>query len=89
MGRVNLAAAMLTPGGAYGEGLDPHAVAQRQGQSDPAAAAKFFIDLLLGGDVSADVQEQLAKHAAEAGALAGRLREVVQDIVTLPEFQLA
>lgn len=91
MARVNLAAAMLTPGGAYGEGLKPHAVAQRHGQSEPGAAARFLVDLLLGGDVAADVREQLAKRAAggDANGLPGRLREVVQDILTLPEFQLA
>lgn len=91
MGRVNLAAALLTPGGAYGAGLDPHAVAQRHGHSDPAAAAKFLVDLLLGGDVPAQVQERLAERAAASGASdpSRRLREVAQDICTLPEFQLA
>jgi uncharacterized protein (DUF1800 family) len=91
MGRVNLAAALLTPGGAYGAGLDPHAVAQRHGHSDPVAAAKFLVDLLLGGDVPAQVQERLAERAAASGASdpSRRLRELAQDICTLPEFQLA
>ena len=88
--RVQLAAALLTPGGAYGAGLDPHAVAQRHGAADPAAAAKFLVDLLLGGDVPAEIRERLAKRAAGAGAsdLPGTLRELAQDIATLPEFQL-
>jgi len=91
MGRVNLAASLLTPGGAYGAGLEPHAVAQRHGHSDPAAAAKFLVDLLLGGDVPAQVRDQLAQRAAGSGAdtLPGRLRELAQDVCTLPEFQLA
>jgi hypothetical protein len=89
--RVQLSAALLTPGGAYGAGLDPHAVAQRHGAADPAAAAMFLVDLLLGGDVSAEIRERLAKRAAAAGAsdLPGTLRELTQDIATLPEFQLA
>lgn len=88
--RVQLTAALLTPGGAYGEGLDPHAVAQRHGAADPAAAAKFLLDLLLGGDVPAEILERLEKRAAGAGAsdFPGRLRELAQDIATLPEFQV-
>lgn len=91
MGRVNLAASLLTPDGAYGAGLAPHAVVQRHGQSGPAAAAKFLVDLLLGGDLPAQVRDQLAERAAASGAdaLPGRLRSVAQDICTLPEFQLA
>ena len=90
MQRVQLAAALLTPGGAYGAGLDPHAVAQRHGAADSAAAAAFLVDLLLAGDVSAEIRERLAKRAAAAGAsdLPGTLRELAQDIATLPEFQL-
>ena len=88
--RVQLAAALLTPGGAYGAGLDPHAVAQRHGAADPAAAAKFLLDLLLGGDVAPGIRERLVKRAAGAGSsdLPGTLRELAQDIATLPEFQL-
>jgi len=90
-GRVNLAAALLTPGGAYGAGLDAHAVARRHGRSDPAAAAKFLVELLLGGDVSTQVRDRLAERAARGGAndLPERLREAAQDLCTLPEFQLA
>ena len=66
--RVQLAAALLTPGGAYGAGLDPHAVAQRHGAADPAAAAKFLLDLLLGGDVAPEIRERLVKRAAGTGA---------------------
>jgi uncharacterized protein (DUF1800 family) len=91
MARFNLAAALLTPGGAYAEGLNPLAAVQRHGQSDPAAAADFLVELLLGGDVPAEIRKQLTSRAAgaEAKALPERLRELVQDIVTLPEFQLA
>jgi uncharacterized protein (DUF1800 family) len=91
MGRVNLTASLLTPDGAYGAGLDPQAVAQRHGHSDPAAAVKFLAELLLGGDVPAQVRDQLAERAAGSSAsdLPGRLRELVQDICTLAEFQLA
>lgn len=90
MQRVQLSAALLTPGGAYGAGLDPHAVAQRHGAADPGAAATFLVDLLLGGDVSAEIRERLARRAAAAGAsdLPGKMRELAQDIATLPEFQL-
>ena len=91
MERVQLAAALLTPGGAYGEGLNPHAVIQRHGQADPAAAVKLLLDLLLGGDLPAEVRERFAQRAAGSNAaeVPGRLRELAQDIVTLPEFQLA
>jgi uncharacterized protein (DUF1800 family) len=89
--RVQLALALLTPGGAHGAGLDPLAFVQRHSAADPAAAAKLLIDLLLGGDVSIEVRARLVQRAAEssAGDLPNRLRELVQDLAALPEFQLA
>jgi len=89
--RVELAVALLTPGGAHGAGLDPLALVQRHGAADPPAAAELLIDVLLGGDVPVEVRARLVQRAAEssAGDWPGRLRELVQDIATLPEFQLA
>jgi len=89
--RVQLAMALLTPGGAHGAGLNPLALLQRHGAAEPAAAANWLIDMLLGGDVPVEVQARLVQRAAEAstGDAPGRLRELAQDIATLPEFQLA
>jgi hypothetical protein len=91
MERVQLAMALLTPGGAYGAGLDPLAVVPRHDVADPAAGAQFLLNVLLGGDVPEEVRERLCRRATESDAaeLPGRLRELAQDIVTLPEFQLA
>jgi len=88
--RIQLAVALLTPDGAYGPGLDPHAVVRRHDASEPDAALKCLVDLMLDGDVPAETRERLAKRAAEAGAsdTAGAARELARDIVSLPEFQL-
>ncbi len=88
--RTQLAAALLTPGGAHGAGLDPAAVVRRHGVSDPSEAAKFLLNLMLDGDVSAETRDRLAKRAAGAAAsgLPGAARELARDLVSLPEFQL-
>ena len=67
--RVQLAAAMLTPGGAYGAGTGPArgGPAARSSRTRPRRRSSC-VDLLLGGDVPPEVRERLAKRAAGAGA---------------------
>jgi uncharacterized protein (DUF1800 family) len=89
IGRSNLAASLLTPGGPYGDKLDPAAIAQRHGRAKPESAAAFFLDLFLGGDVPAKVREGLLKNSAGPdGNTASQFGELVQMVTSLPEFQL-
>jgi uncharacterized protein (DUF1800 family) len=89
IGRSNLAASLLAQGGAYGDKLNPAAVAERHGHAKPEAAAAFFLDLFLGGDVPARVREELVKIGAERDDnAAARVRELAQTAIALSEFQL-
>lgn len=89
--RSNLAAALLGGGKPYGDHLDPRRLASKYGHDTPEAAAPFFVDLLFGGDLQADVVEAVRGDLADAagGEPDGRLRRFVHGLVTLPEFQLA
>jgi len=90
IGRSNLAQALLAGAKPYGAKLDPLAVAEKHGHSDPQSAGRFLLDLFLQGDVQADVAEALLKTAAPADAdPSRRLRRIAHAVVTLPEFQLA
>jgi len=91
LGRSNLALALLAGAGAYGDKIDPAAVARRHGSATPQAAGRFLLDLFLQGDVAAKVAEgllQMAAAPAESDA-PRRLRQLAHGVVTLPEFQLA
>jgi uncharacterized protein (DUF1800 family) len=90
--RASLASALLAESGPYGGKLDPAAVARKHGASAPQDAARLLVDLLLQGDLEPAVLQAVLKDAAGPGPAQGataRLRAVVHQIVTLPEFQLA
>lgn len=97
LGRSNLAAALLGGEKPYGDKLDPRQLAAKYGHETPEAAAGFFIDLFLQGDLQADVAETLLEDVARPGAggklladdPAKRLPRFVYGLVNLPEFQLA
>ena len=80
LARNNLAWAILSGSGRYGETVDPAAVASKHGQV-AAAAGKFFADLLLQGDLApaATASDPDAKDAA---------RQVAYRVTAQPEFQL-
>ena len=86
--RGNLALAML--GGGYGRGLDPLGVAGKHGRAAPEAAARFFEELLLQGDLdpaaAATLRAGIIEGDGEPGA---RLARFVHGLCLLPEFQLA
>jgi hypothetical protein len=93
IGRDNLAAALLAPSGQYGGRLDPAKTASRHGCRDDVTTAGWFFDLLLGGDLAAEVRQSLLARrpgsASVSGGPAQAARQFVHEIVTLPEYQLA
>ena len=65
---------------------------KKHGQDSAAAAGKFLTDLFLQGDVGAEARgvfRASAKAGADDAATGPSLRALVQQIATLPEFQLA
>ncbi|OHB66372.1 MAG: hypothetical protein A2V70_18920, partial [Planctomycetes bacterium RBG_13_63_9] len=90
IGRGNLARALLTVKGPYGEGLDPAAVAKRHGHSDVESAGRFLLDLFLQGDVPSSVRDTLLQTVMQpaGGDDWQRLRQLAHGVATLPEFQL-
>jgi len=94
LGRSNLAASLLGGGAPYGDKLDPRQLAEKHGRQTPEAAARFFVDLFLQGDVASGASETLLETAPppdppSGGESAKWLRRVVHGLITLPEFQLA
>jgi uncharacterized protein (DUF1800 family) len=93
IGRDNLAAALLAPSGEYQGRLDPAKTASQHGCHDDAQAAGWFFDLLLGGDLAAEVRHSLlsgrGRSTSVPGGPAQAARQFVHAIVTLPEYQLA
>jgi uncharacterized protein (DUF1800 family) len=89
--RANLAFALLSGHEPYGAKVDPLDVARRHGRATADAAAKFFVDLLLQGDVAPAVRDALPKlpAAGDTAAQAVAMRSLVAQIVALPEFRLA
>jgi hypothetical protein len=90
--RANLALTMLAESGPYGGKLNPAAVVRKHAASTPAAAARLLVDLLLQGDLEPQVLEAVLKSPVGLGPADGgpaRLRALVHQIVTLPEFHLA
>ena len=82
LARNNLAWAILSGSGRYGEKVDPAAVAGKHGHATAGAAGRFFADLLLQDDV---------KPAAAANGPSGKdaLRRAAYAVIARPEFQLA
>jgi uncharacterized protein (DUF1800 family) len=80
--RNNLAWAILSGSGRYGNTVDPVAVAGKHGHVAAGAACRFFADLFLQGDVEpvATSNEPNAKEA---------LRRAAHAVTARPEFQLA
>ncbi len=93
IGRSNLALALVSGAGPYGNKLDPLAVARKHGKPDAKSACPFLLDLFLQGDVDPKVRETLLASTAESPPAGDnpsqRLRRFVHTILTLPEFQLA
>jgi hypothetical protein len=89
VGRSNFALALVGGKGPYGDKLNPMRVAQSHGHKDLTAAGRFLIDLLLQGDVPADVIRIVHQETAGGGHLATRVRELTHRLVTIPEFHLA
>ena len=90
--RGNLAAALTAGTEEYGEGLDPATIARKHGHAAGPAAARFLLDLLLGGDVPDEVRDGLLARAEATPApedSAAWARRTVHAICTLPEFQLS
>ena len=90
--RDNLAVALLCGAEPYGDKLDPLAVVKKHGQDSADAAGKLLVDLFLQGDISAEARgvfRAAAKAGADDAATGASLRALVQQIATLPEFQLA
>ncbi len=85
LGRANLAHAMLAPKGAYGGKLDPSKTLKDNDRSTPEAAAQFFVDLFLQNDIPQDVSQSLASLSDLNDQ---SVREYVQRVVTIAEFQL-
>lgn len=78
LGRLNLAAALLAPSGAYEGRLDPQALLDKHGWSR-ADGGRRLVELLL----------QEPRPASPAGAEAADLRQQAAAIVQSPEYQLA
>lgn len=88
--RANLATGLVAASGPYEGKLDPAALAARYGSSTPAQARRLFVDLLVQGDLDAELSRDLLEAPAQAGqGSAGDLRSFVGALVSLPEFQLA
>jgi len=93
IGRSNLAWALLSASPPYADRLNPLSAAEKHGPSTVTAAARFFLDLYLQGDVPSAKRQELMQMAAGVGSARAdqvkRAREVAYAVVTLPEFQLA
>ena len=93
-GRHNLALALLKASEAYGDKLNPWAVAKKHGALTTESATRFLLDLFLQGDLEPDVRDVLQKTTgapSDTGSddIAGTLRRFAHAVVTLPEFHLA
>jgi uncharacterized protein (DUF1800 family) len=85
LGRANLAHAMMAPKGAYGGKLDPSKTLKQNDLSTPDAAAKFFVNLFLQGDIPQEVSRSLTSLSDLDEQ---SVRDYVHRVVTIPEFQL-
>jgi len=88
LARNNLALALVSGSGPYGEKLDLAAGVKRHGGSGPEATAGFLADLFLQGDVPAGVRP-LVRQATGARTTPEGLRQAAHLVLALPEFQLA
>lgn len=88
VGRSNLAQAIFSGAGMFGESVDPLAVAKKHDRAGRSEVAPLLLDLFLQGDVPAAVADQLSKAVSSPGDLGPKVRRMVCDIVKLPEFQL-
>jgi uncharacterized protein (DUF1800 family) len=88
--RVNVAASILAGIAPYGEQVNPAALAAKHGFSSSDAAARFFVDLFLQGDLDEGVAASLRKAAGTSSGEAWKqeARQLAHLVVTLPEFQL-
>jgi len=80
--RNNLAWAMLSGTGRYGQIIDPAAIAAKHGRAGADATSRFFAELLLQEDAPSDATGR--KSAAQADA-----RRSAHAAAARPEFQLA
>ncbi len=89
IGRWNLAAEMLADAGPYEGRLSPAAVAAKRGQDQPEQAAALLADLLLDGDLSAEIAQAWRRQPPSPAELSARLRKLAITLTHQPEYQLA
>ena len=92
--RYNLSLSLLRNEEPYGDKLNPRAVAQKYGYTEPESAARFLLDLFLQSDLQADVREAMLQDVRKAVADRDSdpgvvLRSFAQTVTSLPEFHLA
>ncbi len=87
--RQNLTTELLATSGSYEGRLDPAGLAARHGQSQPEPAARMLADLLLDGDLPANVAEPWRQRPPRETELPQQLRQLAATLTHLPEFQLA
>jgi hypothetical protein len=88
--RVNLVWSLVSGrGGPFKKTIDLEQLAKKYDKEQPADAAQWLADLLLGVPLPRDVRSQLAAAAGGTGDLHIRLARVVEAIAALPEFHLA
>jgi len=89
IGRWNLAAEMLAASGPYEGRLNPAALAAKHGQDQPDQAAGLLADLLLDGDLPAEIAQAWQQQPPKPAELPARLRELAITLTHQPEYQLA
>lgn len=84
-GRNNLVLSLLRGSGPYGNNLNPGAVAEDYGATDPESTARLLAELFLQeGDTRMNLLE-----AGGEGDNGSKARRIAHALLTLPEFNLA
>ncbi len=92
VGRTRLADALLAGSGAYGGKLDVRGTAAKVGKQSAQDASPFLCELLLHGDIPADVRQGIEvalEPDKPARDLSDQLRHAAIQVACLPEFHLA
>jgi len=83
--RTRLCGSLVHGSGPYGAGLDPAAIARRNGFETPDAQTRFLFDLLVPNPLPDTALRQIAPPP---NATAESMRAVLGSIMAQPEFQL-